>query len=150
VGYINRSQKHECRNWDCGRAVSFLGIFFSNFRYFVFAVWLKSKELAPAKLSRESQPMVYREGTIVYRKVDSIQLGPPSKYVKFDVYSMSKSGGRRKLSKTMGQLWQVEIVKLLRTFSSTCFVVKIVCNYRHWIWILREGFSTHRFLACPL
>ncbi len=21
--YINRSQKHECRNWDCGRAVSF-------------------------------------------------------------------------------------------------------------------------------
>ncbi len=34
--YINRSQKHECRNWDLGRAVPFLGIFVSNFRYCVF------------------------------------------------------------------------------------------------------------------
>ncbi len=25
--YINRSQKHECRSWDCSRAVPFLGIF---------------------------------------------------------------------------------------------------------------------------
>jgi hypothetical protein len=24
--YINRTQKHECRTWDCGRAVPFLGI----------------------------------------------------------------------------------------------------------------------------
>jgi hypothetical protein len=30
--------KHECRNWDRGRAVSFLGIFVSNFRYNAFAV----------------------------------------------------------------------------------------------------------------
>jgi hypothetical protein len=30
--YINRSYKHECRNWERGRAVSFLGIFVSNFR----------------------------------------------------------------------------------------------------------------------
>jgi hypothetical protein len=36
--YRNRSQKHECRNWDRGRAVSFLGIFVSHFRYSVFAV----------------------------------------------------------------------------------------------------------------
>ncbi len=36
--YINRSQKHECRNWDYGRAVPFLGIFVSNCRYCVFAV----------------------------------------------------------------------------------------------------------------
>ncbi len=35
---INRSQKHEYRNWDCSRAVPFLWIFVSNFRYFVFAV----------------------------------------------------------------------------------------------------------------
>ncbi len=28
---VNRSQKHECRNWDRGRAVSFLGIFVLNF-----------------------------------------------------------------------------------------------------------------------
>ncbi len=31
--YINRSQIHECRNWERGHAVSFLGIFVSNFRY---------------------------------------------------------------------------------------------------------------------
>ncbi len=39
--YINRSQIHECRNWEQGRAVSFLGIFVSNFRHSAFAVcWL--------------------------------------------------------------------------------------------------------------
>ncbi len=37
-GYINRSQTHECGNWDCGRAIPFLGIFVSNFRYWFFAV----------------------------------------------------------------------------------------------------------------
>jgi hypothetical protein len=39
IPYINRSQKHECRSWDCSRAVPFLGIFVSNFRYCVFAVF---------------------------------------------------------------------------------------------------------------
>jgi hypothetical protein len=34
---INRSQKHECRFWDCSRAIPFLGISVSNFRIF-FAV----------------------------------------------------------------------------------------------------------------
>jgi hypothetical protein len=38
--YINRTPKHECRNWDCGRAVPFLGIYVSNFRYSIFAVHL--------------------------------------------------------------------------------------------------------------
>jgi hypothetical protein len=36
--YINRSQIHECRNLQRGRAVSFLGIIVSNFRYSAFAV----------------------------------------------------------------------------------------------------------------
>ncbi len=36
MGYINRSQKQECRNWDCGRAVPFLGIFVLNYWYCVF------------------------------------------------------------------------------------------------------------------
>jgi hypothetical protein len=36
--YINRKQKHECRNLDCGRAVLSLGIYVSNFRYSIFAV----------------------------------------------------------------------------------------------------------------
>ncbi len=35
MGNINRSQVHECRHWEGGRAVSFLGIFVSNFRYSV-------------------------------------------------------------------------------------------------------------------
>ncbi len=29
---------HECRNWEPGRAISFLGTFFSNFLYSAFAV----------------------------------------------------------------------------------------------------------------
>jgi hypothetical protein len=33
--YINRSQIHECRNWERGRAVSFLGKRNSDFRYSV-------------------------------------------------------------------------------------------------------------------
>jgi hypothetical protein len=36
--YINRTQKHECRNWGCDRVVPFLGIFVSNFRFWFFAV----------------------------------------------------------------------------------------------------------------
>ncbi len=36
--YINRSQKHECRNWGYGRAVPFLGTFVSNFWNCVCAV----------------------------------------------------------------------------------------------------------------
>ncbi len=35
--HINSSQM-ECRNWERGRAVSFLGVFFSHFQYSVFAV----------------------------------------------------------------------------------------------------------------
>ena len=40
--HINRSQTHECGNWAWGRAIPFLGIFVSKFRYFVFAVQLDS------------------------------------------------------------------------------------------------------------
>jgi hypothetical protein len=29
-----------CANWDCGRAIPFLGIFLSNFRFWFFAVQL--------------------------------------------------------------------------------------------------------------
>ncbi len=36
--YINFSQIHECRSWERGRAVSFLGLFVVNFRYSAFAV----------------------------------------------------------------------------------------------------------------
>jgi hypothetical protein len=35
---VNRSQIHECGNWERGRADSFLGIFVSNFRYGAIAV----------------------------------------------------------------------------------------------------------------
>jgi hypothetical protein len=33
--YINRSQTHECGNWDQGCTIPFLGVFVSNFRYCV-------------------------------------------------------------------------------------------------------------------
>ena len=36
---INRSQTHECENWDWGPDIPFLGIFVSNFRHFAFAVY---------------------------------------------------------------------------------------------------------------
>ncbi len=41
--YINRSRIYECGIWDRGKAVSFLGIFVSNFRYSAFAVRGKNK-----------------------------------------------------------------------------------------------------------
>jgi hypothetical protein len=43
LGINNRSQTHECGNWDCGREIPFLGIFVSNFRYGFFAVVWCSK-----------------------------------------------------------------------------------------------------------
>jgi hypothetical protein len=36
--FQQRSQTHECGNWDCGRAISFRGLFVSNFPYLFFAV----------------------------------------------------------------------------------------------------------------
>jgi hypothetical protein len=35
---VNRSPTHECGNWDCGRAIPFLGMFVSNFMDWFFAV----------------------------------------------------------------------------------------------------------------
>ncbi len=49
--YINCSQTHECGNWDCGRAIPFLGIFVSNFRYWFFAVQRRLFCLINLKLS---------------------------------------------------------------------------------------------------
>jgi hypothetical protein len=45
--YINRTQKHKRRNWDCGRAVPFLGKYVSSFRYsiFVYPSQYKSPQL---------------------------------------------------------------------------------------------------------
>ncbi len=40
---INRSQTHQCENWDCGRAIPFLRIFVSDIRYCLFAVWVVSQ-----------------------------------------------------------------------------------------------------------
>ncbi len=39
--YINGTQTHTCGNWDCGRAIPFLGIFVSNFWYWFFAVYCR-------------------------------------------------------------------------------------------------------------
>ncbi len=40
--YINNSQTHEYWSWDCGRAISFVGIFVSNFRYCMYCTCSKS------------------------------------------------------------------------------------------------------------
>ncbi len=42
--YKNRSQIHECINWERGRAVSFLGIFVSNFRDSAFGVCMPNQQ----------------------------------------------------------------------------------------------------------
>ncbi len=80
MGYINRSQKHEYGNWERGRAVSCLGIFFSNF--FIFGtVSLQCKD----SLSR-------------YGELDEINLSIPRKNPKFSanapVDGSLKVGGR--------------------------------------------------------
>jgi hypothetical protein len=41
--YLNRTQKYECR--ICDRAVPFLEIYVSNFRYNIFTVWIVSDSL---------------------------------------------------------------------------------------------------------
>jgi hypothetical protein len=38
--YLNRSQTHECGNWDCGQASPCLGICVSNVRHWFFAVYI--------------------------------------------------------------------------------------------------------------
>jgi len=50
-----RSQTHECGNWDCGLAVSFLGIFVSNFRYWFFA----AKELRMELVTFDPIPFAF-------------------------------------------------------------------------------------------
>jgi hypothetical protein len=42
--YIILSQTHECGNWDWDPDIPFLGIFISNFRHFVFAVYSTAKK----------------------------------------------------------------------------------------------------------
>jgi hypothetical protein len=42
--YINHSQTHECRKWERGCAVSFLGIHISDFRYSVLCEWSRERK----------------------------------------------------------------------------------------------------------
>ncbi len=48
--YIIRPQTHECGNWDWGFDIPFLGIFVSNVRHFVFAVWVAQWSQAIVRL----------------------------------------------------------------------------------------------------
>ncbi len=52
--YIIRSQTHECGNWDWGPDIPFLGIFVSNFRHFVFAVYFKKCAKQPLQSAKGS------------------------------------------------------------------------------------------------
>ncbi len=64
--YINRSRTHEYGNWDFGCIIPFSGIFVSNIRCCVFAVWkhLNSKLDVPHRLEL-SRTFCY--GVIAYR-----------------------------------------------------------------------------------
>ncbi len=60
--YINYSQIHECIYWERGRAVSFLGIFVSNyFRYSVDGTWriLACGDIYDRCVGEEGQGNVY-------------------------------------------------------------------------------------------
>ncbi len=57
--YMNRYQTHGCGNWDCGRAIPFLGICVSNFRYWFFSVWPSLSPKVNKKLGAHS-PSVSR------------------------------------------------------------------------------------------
>jgi hypothetical protein len=48
---INRSQTHECGNWDCGRAIPFLGIFVSKFSVLVLCSVSKNYALSRRKFT---------------------------------------------------------------------------------------------------
>ncbi len=62
--YTNRSQKHESRNWDCSRAVPFLGIFVSNFRYFM--------SLQCNHFDRSSIKMYTDKNFLKYKEIQSL------------------------------------------------------------------------------
>ncbi len=57
--FIIRSLTHECRNWDWGPDIPFLGIFVPNFRHFVFAVRCRSA-LGLIKYKKERYVLCYR------------------------------------------------------------------------------------------
>ncbi len=60
--YINPSQKHECGNWDCGRAVSFLRVHTSDFLCSVLSCSQKSCCILPTYtgLTWRCQPDAWR------------------------------------------------------------------------------------------
>ncbi len=58
----NRSQTHECRNWERGRAVSFLGIHIFDFRYSVW--YLYSQLITPCPHHRKD--MEAGQGGVIF------------------------------------------------------------------------------------
>ncbi len=57
---INRSQIHECRNWERGRAVSILGIFLSKFWYSVARIYVHINYIVQITIHRSvAQPQRY-------------------------------------------------------------------------------------------
>jgi hypothetical protein len=56
---INRSQTHECGNWNWSRANPFLDIFFPNFRYCVFAVHVVSSQKDAHRVGRQREERGY-------------------------------------------------------------------------------------------
>ncbi len=76
--YINRSQTHACGNWNWGRSIRFLGIFGSNVRKCVFAVYYISTRAAIAIVHFVIQfhaARVWRTGTLYQKSIIRNQCG---------------------------------------------------------------------------
>ncbi len=74
--YIIRSLTHECGNWDWGPDIPFLRIFVSNFRHFVFVVYLYNVSVAMLGLNHAANHYSTLKKTMLFAllKNHSIQL----------------------------------------------------------------------------
>ncbi len=66
--HINPSQIHECRSWERGRAVSFLEIFVSNFRYSAINFQVYLKTIFGPKLNTRISVLLYKRSTSMSAK----------------------------------------------------------------------------------
>ena len=75
---INRSQIHECGNWEWGCAVSFLRIFVSNFWYSVFVVRWKNVSIVGKEILCAWALTNFAISTLVNDDIDRITYRPGS------------------------------------------------------------------------
>ncbi len=117
--YINRSQTHECVNWDSGCAIPFLGIFVSNFRYCVFAVqgvWIRETGDGWPLLTVESEV----NGVSEY-----VQIKEVLPWFVHLAYCASTRDFRSALAALVGQVLK---------FFPHCALFPLLCHHRPVSW----------------